>query len=199
MSISAKNVTMNREAAPVSSNGGALRCPLCKSERMSLLGSDQVESVFRGRGISTNRYTIKTVASADVPSYLSASDAGISFIKPCFSKLASSPTKNGEYLACGLPLVINSGIGDSDALIEREAVDALVAEFNAEAYALAAKRIALLLNDVDSARRRSREAAERLFDVRAVGRERYARLYGEVLAEGNGALAGEREVVAAPR
>src|SRR5687768_7432269 len=36
------------------------------------------------------------------PSYLSAADAGLSFIKSCFSKIASSPTKNAEYLACGL-------------------------------------------------------------------------------------------------
>lgn len=162
-------------------------------------GRDQVDAVFRGRGISTDRYTIKPASSADVPSYLSASDAGISFIKPCFSKLASSPTKNAEYLACGLPLVINSGIGDSDALVLREGVGALVKRFTSEEYAAAATTIVGLQGDVDSMRSHSRAVAEKLFDVRVVGRERYARLYDEVLTEGNGALVAENEVVTAPQ
>jgi hypothetical protein len=37
-----------------------------------------------------------------------------------------------------------------------------------------------LLSDVEGTRRRLRETACRLFDVRGVGLERYARLYREV-------------------
>ena len=43
--------------------------------------------------------------------------------------MASSPTKNGEYLACGLPLIINAGIGDSDALIDQWQAGVLIEEF----------------------------------------------------------------------
>ena len=56
----------------------------------------RVETLMQQRGIAPSSFSIRSVAAADVPSYLSAADAGISFIKPCFSKLASSPTKNGE-------------------------------------------------------------------------------------------------------
>jgi glycosyltransferase involved in cell wall biosynthesis len=160
-------------------------------------GRDQVDAVFRGMGVSTDRYTIKPVSSGDVPSYLSASDSGISFVKPCFSKLASSPTKNAEYLACGLPLVINAGIGDSDSLVLREGVGALVNRFTNQEYAAAASTILGLHGDVDSMRSNSRAVAKKLFDVRVIGRERYARLYDEVLTEGSGALVAEREVVTA--
>ena len=38
------------------------------------------------------------------PVELAMADAGLSFIKPCLSKLASSPTKLAEYLAAGLEL-----------------------------------------------------------------------------------------------
>jgi hypothetical protein len=112
---------------------------------------------------------------------LSASDAGIAFIKPCFSKLASSPTKNGEYLACGLPLIINAGIGDSDSLIEREGVGALVSDLTRTEYAVAATTILRVLEEPNQAQLHSREVAKRLFDVIGIGLERYATLYDEIL------------------
>ena len=70
---------------------------------------DRVHAIMRERGVPPNRYTVHQSAPQDVPSYLSASDAGIAFIKACFSKLASSPTKNAEYLGCGLPIIITPG------------------------------------------------------------------------------------------
>jgi len=42
----------------------------------------------------------------------------VSFITPCFSKLGSSPNKTAEYLAMGLPTVLNRGIGDGNQLID---------------------------------------------------------------------------------
>ena len=46
--------------------------------------------------------------------FLNIADAGY-FIKPLV-KIASCPTKFGEYLACGLPVIINKGIGDTEGL-----------------------------------------------------------------------------------
>jgi glycosyltransferase involved in cell wall biosynthesis len=76
---------------------------------------ERIRHLMRERRLNEGSYTVMASSSRDVPSYLSASDAGLAFIKPCLSKLASSPTKYAEYLGCGLPLIINSGIGDSDA------------------------------------------------------------------------------------
>ena len=42
----------------------------------------------------------------------------ISFIKPFYSKIASSPTKYAESLAMGIPVISNRGIGDIDELTE---------------------------------------------------------------------------------
>lgn len=147
---------------------------------LSPAGHQRIESLMRKRGINQDRYTLKAVSSTDVPGYLSASDAGLAFIKQCFSKLASSPTKTAEYLACGLPLVINAGIGDSDSLVTREHVGVLVTDMNREAYLAAANEIEHLVARSDI-RQRTREVADRLFDVRRVGVERYARLYERVL------------------
>ena len=143
---------------------------------------DRIRELMRARGFSHERYTVIAAAPREVASYLSAADAGLAFIKPCFSKLASSPTKYAEYLGCGLPLAINAGVGDSDALITGAEVGTLVAGFNPEEYTRAGKQIAQLTANADEMRRRAREVAQRLFDVRGVGVERYARLYERVLS-----------------
>lgn len=140
-----------------------------------------VKSLMRGRGVAEENYTVRAARPADVASYLSASDAGIAFIKPCFSKLASSPTKTAEYLACGLPVVLNAGVGDSDALVTRERVGALVSNHTEDEYARAAAELSRMLDDREATRRHTREVAERLFDVSRTGLERYARLYERVL------------------
>ncbi|HXM46326.1 MAG TPA: glycosyltransferase [Pyrinomonadaceae bacterium] len=141
----------------------------------------RVHDLMKARGFGESDYTVLAATSRDVPSYLSAGDAGVAFIKPCFSKLASSPTKYAEYLGCGLPLIINAGVGDSDILITREEVGALVSNFDEADYAKAAAVVEDLAGHPEQTRARTREVAERLFDVRRIGAERYARLYREVL------------------
>jgi glycosyltransferase involved in cell wall biosynthesis len=141
---------------------------------------ERLENLMRARGIDETRYTVRAAAPAEVSSYLSASDAGVAFIKPCFSKLASSPTKTAEYLACGLPVVLNAGVGDSDALVTRERLGALVRDFSTEDYRRAASQVLEMSADPEATRAHARAAVERLFDVRRTGLERYARLYRKV-------------------
>jgi glycosyltransferase involved in cell wall biosynthesis len=152
---------------------------------LTLSQPERVNMLMAARGISKEDYAILGVPSREVPSYLSASDAGVAFIKPCFSKLASSPTKFAEFLACGLPLITNTGIGDSDSLVNDERVGALVQDFSEEEYLTAVRAIEKLIAEPEPIRRRTREVAERLFDVRRVGVERYTRLYDNVLDTGN--------------
>ncbi|HVG28815.1 MAG TPA: glycosyltransferase [Pyrinomonadaceae bacterium] len=144
-------------------------------------GHDQVRSLMSARGMGGDKFTVRAARPAEVASYLSAADAGLAFIKPCFSKLASSPTKTAEYLACGLPVVLNAGVGDSDALVTRERVGALVENFSADEYRRAARTIDSMLRDREAAREHTRAVAERLFDVHRTGLARYARLYEKVL------------------
>ena len=141
---------------------------------------DRVKSLMSKRNIAEANFSVRAVSSSEVTSYLSAADAGIAFIKPCLSKLASSPTKNGEYLACGLPLILNAGIGDSDALVDVWNAGVLVREFNETCYLEAIDKIELLARDPEI-RTRMRGVATQLFDLYSVGAERYAALYEKVL------------------
>jgi glycosyltransferase involved in cell wall biosynthesis len=143
---------------------------------------ERLREMMRARGISKNDFRIVASQPADVPGYLSASDVGLSFIKPCFSKLASSPTKYAEYLGCGLPVIINAGIGDSDALVTDHQAGVLVHEFNEGEYGKAIDQLMTESNERPEERReRMRQIAEKLFDLETVGFPRYARLYEQVL------------------
>jgi glycosyltransferase involved in cell wall biosynthesis len=142
---------------------------------------DRVHAIMRERGVPPNRYTVRQSSLPDVPSYLSAGDAGIAFIKPCFSKLASSPTKTAEYLGCGLSVIINAGVGDSDELVTRQKVGALVRDFNAAEFDDAIRTIQKFAEHPDETRKHTRAVAEQLFDLGRVGGARYADLYERVL------------------
>jgi len=141
---------------------------------------DRVRELMRSRRVESKNFSVLSVASAEVPSYLAAADAGLAFIKRCISKLASSPTKNGEYLACGLPLVINAGVGDSDALIDDWNAGVLVEEFTDAEFGAAGRAIEAIVAR-PKVRENARAVAEQLFDLSAIGGERYASLYERVL------------------
>jgi glycosyltransferase involved in cell wall biosynthesis len=145
-----------------------------------LTGGDQelIERLMSERGINSKQFTVRKVAPAEVAGYLSAADAGIAFYKPTFSRMATSPVKVSEYLACGLPVIVNAGVGDSDAFVESQKVGAVVKDFNESEYEQTLMRIEdLLAGDVQE---RARTVAENFFDVRTIGLERYARLYEKV-------------------
>ena len=132
------------------------------------------------RNIGPENFSVLSIASSAVPSYLAAADAGLAFIKRCVSKIASSPTKNGEYLACGLPLIINAGVGDSDSLINDWKAGVLIENFTEEEYAEAARSIEEMVAQPE-VRQSARSVAEQLFDLNKIGTQRYAALYEKVL------------------
>ena len=141
---------------------------------------ERVRELMRSRDVETKNFSVLSVASAEVPSYLAAADAGLAFIKRCISKLASSPTKNGEYLACGLPLVINAGVGDSDALINDWHAGVLIEDFTDADFASAARAIELMSLRPET-KQQARAVAEKLFDLNTIGAQRYTSLYARVL------------------
>ncbi|WP_439490023.1 hypothetical protein [Algoriphagus sp.] len=55
-----------------------------------------------------------------VPDYLMAADVGVSFRKLGIGTKGILPIKLGEYLMCGLPVLMSKGIGDMDALLGNE-------------------------------------------------------------------------------
>ena len=143
---------------------------------------ERVRELMRARNVGPENFSVRAVASGEVPSYLAAADVGLAFIKRCVSKIASSPTKNGEYLACGLPLVINAGVGDSDLLINEWKAGVLIDDFSEEDYLKAGQAIESMVRE-PGVRESARSVAEQVFDLETVAAERYASLYERVLEQ----------------
>jgi glycosyltransferase involved in cell wall biosynthesis len=65
-------------------------------------------------------YLVHVVAERkDVPSLMSLMVASVFFILPAYSKKASSPTKQGELMAMGVPVICNDGVGDSASIVNQ--------------------------------------------------------------------------------
>jgi glycosyltransferase involved in cell wall biosynthesis len=142
-------------------------------------------------GVAQSDYLVKKVAPEDAPRYLKAADFAVSLIKPCYSKISSSPTKIAEYLASGLPVISNAGIGDLDDVIAKDNVGALLKTFSRESYGRALEEMKTLLLDRGVAER-CRESARKRFDLANVGGVRYRRLYRRVFEEGRRTKVAER-------
>ena len=83
-------------------------------------GSNQViEKEAQRSGLNKDKIIIKGAPRNEVPVLLSLSSFSVFFIKPCYSKQSSSPTKHGEIMAMGLPVISNEGVGDVAGIIEK--------------------------------------------------------------------------------
>jgi glycosyltransferase involved in cell wall biosynthesis len=117
------------------------------------------------------------------------------FFTSGISKLGSAPTRLGEALGCGVPVVANEGVGDVADIIRRYNVGVIVKDGSEAAMATALDELAVLRSDPDLPSR-CRKAAEEVFSLEA-GTEAYRKLYTDILGRPNGpenAPAGARAV-----
>lgn len=130
-------------------------------------------------GLASDTYRIRSVLPAEVGAHLAAADLAISFIAPAPSKAASSPTKIGEYLAAGLPIVVSAGVGDTDELLRDGRVGVVVDSHDDDAYDRAIAAVEVLLGEPDI-RARCVEVARRSLSLDRVGVASYRRLYADL-------------------
>ena len=90
---------------------------------------DDVLERIRKNNINAERVKIFSVPFTDVPFYMYASDVSLSFIKPVYSKISSSPVKIGEILSMGIPIIAND-IGDSGNFIEEHHTGIMVRDLS---------------------------------------------------------------------
>ena len=81
-----------------------------------------------------------SVDHQEVPALLRQAQAGVCFIKPSFSKLASAPTKLGEILACGLPVAANV-IGDMEVVLSNSLAGVILEDFDERIFEKCARQL----------------------------------------------------------
>ncbi|MDD4899238.1 MAG: hypothetical protein PHT31_00945 [Candidatus Omnitrophica bacterium] len=148
--------------------------------RLNFLTRDNPEEIRRriagNNAELLNSVMINNAAPEEVPKLLSFSRAGIVFRYPG-SRLSSFPIKIGEYLAAGLPVVLNKGMGQAEAFISENKVGVVIKGLTDNDYKEGVMRLLDLLNE-ESIAKRCRKAAESL--SMEIGIEKYLDLYERV-------------------
>jgi len=125
-------------------------------------------------------YIIHVVAERrEVPALMCLMAASVFFILPAYSKKASSPTKHGELMGMGIPVICNDRVGDTTDIVARYAAGHVVGNFTpAEFEKVAANWKNITATD----RKKIRAGAEEYFSL-TNGIAAYAKIYKEIIEE----------------
>ncbi|WP_159038545.1 glycosyltransferase [Brumimicrobium mesophilum] len=106
----------------------------CKFLFISREPKENIVNLALEKGIPENEIIVTGTTHNEIPTYISLFDFSIFFIRPTFSKKASSPTKQGELMALGIPIICNAGVGDTDLIIKDSHAGIVLESLNKESY-----------------------------------------------------------------
>lgn len=138
-----------------------------------------IRSIAAEYDIPADRIITRFARRHELPAILSLSQYSLFFIKPCYSKISSSPTKQAEIMALGIPVITNAGVGDVDEIVRTFNAGFILPDFSAGSM----EKLSLQLNTsngFDSTR--IRQGAFTYFDLeKAV--EKYAGVYRQIFSK----------------
>jgi glycosyltransferase involved in cell wall biosynthesis len=126
--------------------------------------------------ISKDKFIIRKASRKEVPYFILLSKLSLFFIQPLFSKKGSSPTKHGEILGMGIPVVCNSGVGDVERIVRDTQSGLLVDKFEDAEYDKVISQIDSLIQTPPE---KLRAAAEKYYSLKE-GVKRYSEVYKRI-------------------
>lgn len=127
-----------------------------------------------------NKVTFRSVDHSEVPKYLAALDISIFFLKQSYARLGTSPTKFGESLASGVPVICNANIGDLNKHIDEMNCgliiknEELFSDFNAKKAVYTKVKSVL---EIDKSN--IRQTAKRTYDL-SIAKQKYSKIYKSI-------------------
>jgi glycosyltransferase involved in cell wall biosynthesis len=122
-------------------------------------GPAVVERLVAAGGLEPGAWTTASVAHSEMPLHITRHDVGLFFLARGISEHGCSPTKVGEYWACGRPVVTTAGVSDLDELIATHRSGVVLQGHRDADHERALDELQDLLQDPDLAAR-CRQAAE---------------------------------------
>lgn len=104
---------------------------------------DIIFNIATQMNIAHTKIRAISVKQSEVYKYLNITNVGIFFIKPCFSKTASSPTKFAEFLTYNIPVICNN-IGDLKEHVSNIDNSICIDDLNPSSFEFAIKKISPL-------------------------------------------------------
>ena len=137
-----------------------------------------IKNILSIKNIPSESVEIISVSHEDVPKHIARMDAGIFFIRPVYSKIASAPTKLAEFLGCGKPCLSNTGVGDMTEILESQNVGVTINEFNVSSMTEGLENLLILIKD-KSTLFRCVETAEKFYSLEE-GVNKYKSIYDKL-------------------
>ena len=153
----------------------ARRDPLAQFEVITRDDPREVRLAIDPTGALGPRLRIDARLPQEMPDAVREHDVSVMFFTEGLSKLGSSPTRMGEVLACGLPVLVNRGVGDVERIVMEHRVGILVASSARADMIAALDALDALMGDPELPER-CRRAAESVYALDN-GTRKYAEIY----------------------
>jgi glycosyltransferase involved in cell wall biosynthesis len=99
--------------------------------------SEEVEKAYLEAGLASSDFLVlNKIPYDEIEGYISACDMGMVAIPPLDSQKYRTPVKIGNYLACGIPFLLNRGIADDDIMAEEENVGVVFESLDASDFSI---------------------------------------------------------------
>jgi glycosyltransferase involved in cell wall biosynthesis len=121
---------------------------------------------------------LRSADHGEMPSLMTRMSAGVIFNRATPAKQASTPTKLGEYLGCGIPCLSNTGVGDVAEILESERIGVAIDAYDDATLESGLRRLLALTVEPDIAGR-CVAAAQKYFSLER-GVAAYDAIYREL-------------------
>jgi glycosyltransferase involved in cell wall biosynthesis len=155
-------------------------CDTYPSARFFFITGDQHDTIRKKaaeRNIAANKIIIRPAARKEVPASISLSKHSVFFIRPTYSKISSSPTKQAELMGMGIPVISNDGVGDTAAIIKQYKSGIVASNFSNPAYQEAMAKLKVF----NASPAEIRRGAFDYFSL-SEGAEKYLNIYNTILS-----------------
>ena len=154
------------------------RIPATKFLFISPHRHEEIKAIAAQYEIPADKVLVKKASRQQVPALLSLSSYSIFFIKPCYSKQSSSPTKHGEIMAMGIPVITNGGVGDVEEIVLSCKSGIVINEFTDAVFESAINEVE---NKKDYDATAIRQGAFKWYSLENAI-EKYSRIYKNILS-----------------
>jgi len=137
----------------------------------------KLRETFKEYGIKTHEYFAVSAEPFEVPTYLSIADIGLNFMSTQDIRMS---IKTCEYLAMGLPIIVNSNVMGAKEIVEQYQVGLVLKDLNN----IDLKEIEKVISKKENFALRCREVACEKFSTDKVAKQ-YAKIYKSLSVESN--------------
>jgi glycosyltransferase involved in cell wall biosynthesis len=95
---------------------------------LAVTPGEDAARAFLSKNLPEGTFTVTAAAHDRVPALLNATDLGFLLLRASPNIETSSPAKFAEYLNCGVPVIITSGVGDFSSLVHNRKLGEVLKE-----------------------------------------------------------------------